>query len=257
MSEIIEGRNPVLEALKSGRPLNKVLLASNIERHGVVGQILHLAREQGIPVEYAARPALDRLSTTAAHQGVIAFASVKEYFELEELLTISKQKNEPPLYVVLDGIEDPQNLGSIIRAAEATGVHGVVIRERRAVGLTGAVARVSAGALEYVPVARVNNIAQAIETLKKNNVWVVGIDPSGKAEYDQVDYRPPTAIVIGGEGQGISDLVKKRCDILASIPMRGKITSLNAAVAGALAMYAAFRQRMGSPGSQPRTERKQ
>ena len=257
MSEITEGRNPVLEALKSGRPVNKVLLASNIERHGVVGQILHLAREQGIPVEYAARPALDRLSTTAAHQGVIAFASVKEYVDLEELLAISKQKNEPPLYVVLDGIEDPQNLGSIIRAAEATGVHGVVIRERRAVGLTGAVAKASAGALEYVPVARVNNIAQAIETLKKSNVWVVGIDPSGKTEYDRVDYRPPTAIVIGGEGQGISDLVKKRCDILASIPMRGKITSLNAAVAAALAMYAAFRQRSGSPGPQPRTERKQ
>ena len=257
MSEVIEGRNPVLEALKSGRPINKVLLASNIERHGVVGQILHLARERGVPVEYVARPALDRLSTTAAHQGVIAFASVKEYFELEELLTVSKQKDEPPLYIILDGIEDPQNLGTIIRTAEATGAHGVVIRERRAVGLTGAVARASAGALEYVPVARVNNIAQAIETLKKNNVWVVGIDPSGKTEYDQVDYCPPTAIVIGGEGQGISDLVKKRCDILASIPMRGKITSLNAAVAAALAMYAAFRLRTGSPGSQPRTERKQ
>ena len=257
MSEIIAGRNPVLEALRSGRPINKVLLASNIERHGVIGEILHLAGEQGIPVEYVARPALDRLSMMSNHLGVIALTSVKEYLELEELLTISQQKNEPPFYVVLDGVEDPQNLGSIIRTAEAAGVHGIVIRERRAVGLTAVVAKPSAGAVEYMPVARVNNIAQAIETLKKNNVWVVGIDPSGKMEYDRVDYQPPTAIVIGGEGQGLSDLVKKRCDFLASIPMRGKITSLNAAVAAALAMYAAFRQRMGNPGPQPQTERKQ
>lgn len=243
MSEIIAGRNPVLEALKSGRPINKIILARNIERHTLVGQILHLARQQGIPVEYVARQALDRLSTTTTHQGVIAFAAVKEYIDLDELLVISKQKNEPSLYVILDGIEDPQNLGAIIRTAEAVGVHGVVIRERRAVGLTAVVAKAAAGALEYVSVARVSNISQAIETLKKNNVWVVGIDPAGKAEYDKIDYRLPVAIVIGGEGRGVSDLVKKRCDCLASIPMRGKITSLNAAVAAALVMYEAFRQR--------------
>jgi len=243
MSEIIAGRNPVLEALKSGRPINKIILARNIERHTLVGQILHLARQQGIPVEYVARQALDRLSTTTTHQGVIAFAAVKEYIDLDELLVISKQKNEPSLYVILDGIEDPQNLGAIIRTAEAVGVHGVVIRERRAVGLTAVVAKAAAGALEYVSVAWVSNISQAIETLKKNNVWVVGIDPAGKAEYDKIDYRLPVAIVIGGEGRGVSDLVKKRCDSLASIPMRGKITSLNAAVAAALVMYEAFRQR--------------
>ncbi len=243
MSEIIAGRNPVLEALKSGRPINKIILARNIERHTLVGQILHLARQQGIPVEYVARQALDRLSTTTTHQGVIAFAAVKEYIDLDELLVISKQKNEPSLYVILDGIEDPQNLGAIIRTAEAVGVHGVVIRERRAVGLTAVVAKAAAGALEYVSVARVSNISQAIETLKKNNVWVVGIDPAGKAEYDKIDYRLPVAIVIGGEGRGLSDLVKKWCDSLASIPMRGKITSLNAAVAAALVMYEAFRQR--------------
>lgn len=243
MSEIIAGRNPVLEALKSGRPINKIILARNIERHTLVGQILHLARQQGIPVEYVARQALDRLSTTTTHQGVIAFAAVKEYIDLDELLVISKQKNEPSLYVILDGIEDPQNLGAIIRTAEAVGVHGVVIRERRAVGLTAVVAKAAAGALEYVSVARVSNISQAIETLKKNNVWVVGIDPAGKAEYNKIDYRLPVAIVIGGEGRGVSDLVKKRCDSLASIPMRGKITSLNAAVAAALVMYEAFRQR--------------
>ena len=243
MSEIIAGRNPVLEALKSGRPINKIILARNIERHTLVGQILHLARQQGIPVEYVARQALDRLSTTTTHQGVIAFAAVKEYIDLDELLVISKRKNEPSLYVILDGIEDPQNLGAIIRTAEAVGVHGVVIRERRAVGLTAVGAKAAAGALEYVSVARVSNISQAIETLKKNNVWVVGIDPAGKAEYDKIDYRLPVAIVIGGEGRGVSDLVKKRCDSLASIPMRGKITSLNAAVAAALVMYEAFRQR--------------
>ncbi|MFC1987117.1 23S rRNA (guanosine(2251)-2'-O)-methyltransferase RlmB [Chloroflexota bacterium] len=243
MSDVIEGRNPVIEALKSGRPMNRILLADNIGRHGAIAEILHLAQASGIPVEYVARQAIDRLSLTAAHQGVIAYTAVKEYITLDDLLIISKEKNELPLYTVLDGVEDPRNLGSILRTAEASGVHGVIIRSRRAVGITPAVAKASAGAVEYVPVARVSNISQAIVTLKKNDIWVIGIDRSGTVDYRQVDFKLPTAIVIGGEGKGLADLVRERCDSLAAIPMRGKITSLNTSIAAALVMYEAFRQR--------------
>ena len=190
-----------------------------------------------------ARRVIDKSSTTSAHQGVIAYTAAKEYVALEDLLIISRERNEPPLYCILDGIEDPHNLGAILRTAEASGIHGVIIRSRRAVGLTAAVAKASAGAVEYVPVARVSNISQAMVTLKRNSVWVVGIDPTGEIDYSQVDFRLPTAIVIGSEGKGLSDLVKKRCDSLASIPMQGKITSLNASIAAALVMYEALKQR--------------
>jgi 23S rRNA (guanosine2251-2'-O)-methyltransferase len=243
MADTIEGRNPVIEALKSGRPINKILLAGDIGRHTAVAQILNLSQARGIPVEYVTRRVIDESSTTSAHQGVIAYAAAKEYISLEDLLTISRERNEPPLYCILDGIEDPQNLGAIIRTAEASGIHGVIIRSRRAVGLTAAVAKASAGAIEYVPVARVSNISQAMVTLKRNGVWVVGIDPAGKIDYSQVDFILPTAIVIGSEGKGLSDLVKKTCDFLASIPMLGKITSLNASIAAALVMYEALKQR--------------
>lgn len=162
---------------------------------------------------------------------------------LDDLLSIPLERREPALYLVLDGIEDPHNLGAILRTAEATGVHGVVIREKRAVGLTPAVVKASAGAVEYVPVAMVTNISQAILTLKKNNVWVTGIDVSGEQDYSRVDFSLPAAIVIGGEGKGLSDLAGKRCDSIASIPMKGKVTSLNASVAAAVVMYEALRQR--------------
>jgi len=243
MADTIEGRNPVIEALRSGRRVSRILLAGEAGRHGAIAEILALARAGNVPVEYVPRPAIDRESTTTAHQGVIAFAPAREYVTLEDLLDVSREKNEPPLYCVLDGIEDPQNLGSILRTAEGSGVHGVVIRSRRAVGLTAAVARASAGAVEYVPVARVPNIAQAIVSLKKNGVWAFGIDRSGAADYTRVDFRLPAAIVIGSEGGGLSELVRKRCDVLASIPMRGRITSLNASVAAAIAMYEALNQR--------------
>jgi 23S rRNA (guanosine2251-2'-O)-methyltransferase len=243
MADIIEGRNPVIETLKSGRPINRILLARDIGRHGAIAEVLHLSQARGIPVEYVTRRVIDESNTTSAHQGVIAYAAVKEYVALENLLIISKERNEPPLYCILDGIEDPQNLGAILRTAEASGIHGVIIRSRRAVGLTAAVAKASAGAVEYVPVARVSNISQAVVTLKRSGVWVVGIDPTGKIDYSQVDFRLATAIVVGGEGKGLSDLVKKRCDSVASIPMRGKITSLNASIAAALVMYEAFKQR--------------
>jgi 23S rRNA (guanosine2251-2'-O)-methyltransferase len=243
MADTIEGRNPVLEALKAGRPVGKILLAKNIERHGALAEIIHLAQVGGIPVDYVERQAIDRLSQTPASQGIIAYTAAKEYAGLDELLAASQTKNRPALYIVLDGIEDPHNLGAIIRTADASGADGVIIRERRAVGLTSIVEKASAGAVEYVPVARVVNISQTLETLKHNNVWVVGIDQSASANYTKIDFKPPTAIVIGGEGKGLSDLVKKNCDFLASIPMKGKISSLNASVAAAVVLYEVVRQR--------------
>jgi 23S rRNA (guanosine2251-2'-O)-methyltransferase len=243
MSDIIEGREPVIEALKSGRPINKILLARTVGRHSTIGQILYLARERGIPVEFVEKNVIEQVTVTPVNQGVIAYAAMKEYVTLDDLMIISKAKNEKPFYCILDGIEDPYNLGAILRSADATGIHGVVIRERRAVGLTASVAKASAGAVEYVPVARVTNISQSIETLKKNNIWVIGLDQGSKTEFNQIDFTMPTAIVIGGEGAGLSDIVKKRCDAVVSIPMCGKIASLNASVAAALVMYEAFRQR--------------
>lgn len=243
MSDTIEGRNPVVEALRSGRPINKILLSSHIQRHGVIAEILNLARESGIPVEYVAELVIRKLSLTGSSQGIIAMVAVKDYISLDALLAIPKNKNEPALYCILDGIEDPQNLGAILRSADATGFHGVVVRARRAVGLTSIVAKASAGAIEYVPVARVTNIAQSEELLKRAGIWVVGIDSSGRQNYTEIDYRSPTAIIIGSEGKGISDLVKKRCDSLVFIPMKGRISSLNASVAAAVVMYEAYRQR--------------
>jgi 23S rRNA (guanosine2251-2'-O)-methyltransferase len=243
MVSIIEGKNPVIELLKAGHPINKILLADNIKPGDAVTEILRLARAKGIPVERVPRHIIDKQSITSANQGVIAYAAVKEYVSLDDLLALSAEKNEPPLYVILDGIEDPQNLGSILRTAYASGIHGVIIRERGAAGLTATVAKASAGAVWYMPVASVSSIPQAIETLKKNNVWVIGIDRSGEAEYTQMDFKSPVAIVIGSEGKGLSELVRKRCDFLANIPMRGEITSLNASVAAALVMYEAFKQR--------------
>ncbi len=243
MPGIIEGRNPIIESLKAGRPIDKILLDRRVKSSGVIAEILRLAREAGIPVQYVAGPVMERLSTTGASQGVIAYAAAKDYVSLDDLMAISKERNEPVLYCVLDGIEDPHNLGAIIRTVEATGFHGVVVRSRRAVGLTPAVVKASAGAVEYVSVARVANISQAIETLKRNNIWVVGIDMAGETDYGKIDFKPPTAIVIGSEGKGLSSLVKQRCDSLAFIPMKGKIGSLNASVAAAVVMYEAFRQR--------------
>lgn len=248
MPLVVEGRNPVIELLKSGHPVTKILLADSIKPGDAVAEILRLAQSKNIPVERVARHMIDKLSSMDANQGVIAYAAVKEHVSLDDLLAISAEKNEPPLYVILDGIEDPQNLGSILRTAYAGGIHGVIIRERRAVGLTAAVAKASAGAVWYMPVASVSSIASAIETLKKNNIWVIGIDRSSKDDYTQMDFKSPVAIVIGSEGKGLSELVRKRCDFLAHIPMRGEITSLNASVAAALVMYEAFKQRRGNPG---------
>jgi 23S rRNA (guanosine2251-2'-O)-methyltransferase len=240
--EKLEGRNPVIEALKANRTINKILVAKG-DREGSIKQILALAKDKGIIIQEVDRSKLDSVSTTHAHQGVIAFVSAKEYVELEDILKIAEVKGEDPFLIILDEITDSNNLGSILRTANAVGAHGVVIPKRRAVGLTSAVSKASAGAIEYVPVARVTNIAQTIELLKKKNVWVVGTDASGKKAFYDHDLKGPIALVIGSEGEGMGKLIKEKCDFIVNLPMKGEISSLNAAVAGAIIMYEILRQR--------------
>ncbi len=247
MEEQIEGRNPVIEAIKAKRPIHKIFVSQDFDRRGPIGQVVGMAKEAGIPVEYTDQRALFRLSQTGRSQGVIAMAAAKATVGLEDLLRISREKNERPFYVLLDGIEDPQNLGAIIRTANAAGVHGVIIPVRRAAGLTSAVSRASAGALEYVTVARVTNVAQTMERLNKEGIWTVGVDPAGEKNYAEVDYKQPLVLVIGAEGRGLSRLVREKCEVLISIPMRGEVGSLNASVASALVMYEAMRQRAKTP----------
>jgi 23S rRNA (guanosine2251-2'-O)-methyltransferase len=243
MWEIIIGRNPVLEALNAGRPISKVLLDRTVKGDKRLIEIVRLAQTGSIPCEYVTRDIMDRQSMQGVHQGVLAYAAPRPSLTLDDLEVISINKKETPLYVVLDGIEDPHNLGAILRTCEATGVHGVITRLHRAVGLTPAALKAAAGAAEYVPLIQVANIAQAIDALKKKGVWTVGIDSAAKESYLSLDYRPATAIVVGAEGEGISALVKKKCDFLASIPMKGKISSLNASVAAAVVLYEVLRQR--------------
>ena len=234
---------PQFHANGPQHPVQLVRLPFDYQKDPTIGQILHHARQNGIPVERVDPRLIRKLSPTGRSQGVLAMVAVKDYVDLGFLLEASGQKGEPPLYVILDGIEDPHNLGAILRTADAAGVHGVIVPRRRAVGLTAAVSRASAGAVEHVPVARVGNISQAIRNLSEEGVWTVGVDMAGGEDYTRADYRQPVALVIGAEGKGLSRLVKERCDLLVSIPMKGHIASLNASVAAALVMYEAARQR--------------
>lgn len=238
----LEGRNSVLEAIKSDRTINKILVSKG-DKEGSIKQIIALAREKGIIVQETDRISLDKISTTHAHQGVIAFVSVKDYVEVEDILEIAKAKEEAPFIILLDGITDPHNLGSILRTANAVGAHGVIIPKRRAIGLTAAVSKASAGAIEYVPVARVTNIGQTIEYLKEKNLWIVGTDHSGEKSFYDIDLKGPIALVIGSEGEGMGKLVSEKCDFVVNLPMKGQISSLNAAVAGAIVMYEILKQR--------------
>jgi 23S rRNA (guanosine2251-2'-O)-methyltransferase len=238
----LEGRNSVLEALKAGRSINRILVAKG-EREGSVNQIVALARQNHIVLQEVDRMKLDGLSSTHAHQGVIAFAAAKDYVEVDDILELAAESGRPPFLVVLDEITDAYNLGSILRTADAAGVHGIIIPKRRAVGLTAAVSKASAGAIEYVPVARVTNIAQTIEYLKKKNIWVVGADSTGEKPFFQSDLKGPVALVVGSEGEGMGKLVRESCDFTVNIPMLGRISSLNAAIAGAIVMYEILRQR--------------
>ena len=237
----LEGRNAVLEVLKSGRDIEKIIvLKGNVE--GTIRRIAGMARERGIVVQEAARQKLDEMSQTKNHQGVIAIVSEHEYAEVDDILRSAAEKGEKPFIIILDNITDPHNLGAVIRTAECAGAHGVIIPKRRSVGLTAVVGKTSAGALEYMPVARVTNIARTIEELKKQGVWVACADMDGEDYYD-ASLDGAIALVIGSEGEGVSRLVKEKCDFTVSIPMYGKISSLNASVAGALLMYEVVRQR--------------
>ncbi len=237
----LEGRNAVLEVLKSGRDIEKIIIQKgNVE--GTIRRIAGMAKERGIVVQEAARQKLDEMSQTKNHQGVIAIVSEHEYAEVDDILRSAAEKGEKPFIIILDNITDPHNLGAVIRTAECAGAHGVIIPKRRSVGLTAVVGKTSAGALEYMPVARVTNIARTIEELKKQGVWVACADMDGEDYYD-ASLDGAIALVIGSEGEGVSRLVKEKCDFTVSIPMYGKISSLNASVAGALLMYEVVRQR--------------
>ena len=238
----LEGRNPVLEALRAGRPMNKIVIAKG-EREGTIKMICAIAKERDIPVQEIDKEKLDSMSFTHSHQGVIAFISAARYVEVEDILNKARGRQEQPFVLVLDEITDPQNLGAIIRTADAAGCHGVIIPKRRAVGLTAVVAKASAGAVEYVPVARVSNIGQTLDYLKKEGLWVIGTDGSGEQTHFDTDLTGPIALVIGSEGEGMGRLVKEKCDLVVRIPMKGKVTSLNASAATALVVYEIVRQR--------------
>lgn len=234
--DIVIGRNPVSEALRGGREIDRILVAKG-EKNGAIVGILAKAKKKNIPIKEVDVKKLDYASGHSNHQGIIAYTAVKEYASVDDIFNLAEERGEKPFIVVLDEIEDPHNLGAIIRTAECAGVHGVIIPKRRSVGLSFAVSKASAGAVEYVPVARVTNISNTIEQLKKRGVWVYGADMNG-TDYNDCDFSGATALVIGNEGKGISRLVREKCDEIVSLPMKGKINSLNASVAAGVLMYA-------------------
>ncbi len=241
---LLEGRNAVMEAFKAGRTIDKVFLAEGAVDHGL-RRLASLAREAGAVVTAVDRRKLDQMSPTGAHQGIVAMAAAHDYSTLDDMLALAARRGEAPLLVLCDELSDPHNLGAIIRSAECAGAHGVVIPKRRSVALTAVVAKAAAGALEYMPVARVTNLSAAIETLQKKGLWVFGTAAEGATPLYEADLRGPAAIVIGAEGDGMSRLVAERCDYKVSIPLRGQISSLNASAAAAVLLYEALRQRLG------------
>lgn len=240
---VIEGRNAVLEALRAGTPVDKIYIAKG-ETDASLGHIASTARGKGIVVVEADRRKLDGMSRTHAHQGVIALAAMREYVSVQSLLDAAAEKGEAPLLVVCDEISDPHNLGAILRTAECAGAHGVIIPKRRSAGLTAIVGKTSAGAVSYMPVARVSNLPATLEELKKKGVWVYGTAAEGTTSLYDADLKGPAAIVIGSEGSGMGRLVREKCDFLVSIPMKGHISSLNASAAAAILLYEAVRRRM-------------
>ena len=239
---IIEGRNAVIEAFRSGRPIDKVYIQDGCQ-DGPILTIKREARKKDVLIKYAAKERLDQMSETGKHQGVIACAAAYEYAEIDDLFKLAQQKDEPPFFILLDNIEDPHNLGAIIRTANLAGAHGVIIPKNRAAGLTAVVARTSAGALNYTPVVKVTNLAKTIEELKEKGLWFVCADMDGTRMYD-LDLKGPIGLVIGSEGEGVGRLVKEKCDLTAAIPMKGDIDSLNASVAAGVLTYEIVRQRL-------------
>lgn len=237
----IEGRNAVLEAFRSGKPIDKLFVLDGC-KDGPIQTILREARKHDTIVKFVTKERLDQLSETKKHQGVIAMAAAYEYSTVEEILQSAKDKGEPPFVILLDNIEDPHNLGAIIRTANLVGAHGVIIPKHRAVGLTGTVAKTSAGAINYTPVAKVTNLTNTIKELKDEGLWFVCADMGGTTMYD-LDLKGPIGLVIGSEGEGVSKLVRENCDFIASIPMKGDIDSLNASVAAGVLAYEILRQR--------------
>ena len=243
MAEQIEGRNPVLEALRAGHELVKIYILKNESHSGPLREITAKALQKGIPVNQVDNQVLDKMAVTRNHQGVIAMAADWSYASLQDIWTRAALKTEPPFFLFLDEVEDPQNLGSIIRTAEASGVHGIVIPQRRAAGLTAVVGRASAGAIEHIPVVRVTNLTKTMEDLKKEGLWFTGVEMDGDQEIGLSDLKGPIGLVLGGEGKGISRLVREHCDQMARIPMWGRINSLNVAAAAAISLYEVRRQR--------------
>lgn len=238
----IEGRNPVLEAFRAGKTIDRVFIQDGCQ-DGPIKSILREARKGDTIISFVKKERLDQISETGKHQSVIAYAAAYEYAEVEDILKSAEEKGEPPFILLLDSIEDPHNLGAIIRTANQAGVHGIIIPKRRAVGLTATVAKVSAGAINYVPVAKVTNLVAVIEELKEKGLWFVCADMGGELMYN-VDLKGPIGVVIGSEGEGVGRLIKEKCDFTAKIPMKGNIDSLNASVAMGILSYEIVRQRM-------------
>lgn len=238
---IIEGRNPIIEALKNNRPIEKIMV-NKASKEGSIKKILAMAKENKVIIQEVDRHKLDEMSESHAHQGVIAITSDYRYYDLDEILEIPRQNGEDPFFIILDGITDPHNLGSIIRTADAVGAHAVIIPKRRSVQITPIVAKASAGAVEYLPVCKVTNIVNTIKTLKENGLWMAAVDMDGQTFYQQ-NLGGPLGLVVGSEGEGISRLVKQNCDFTVSMPMSGNVTSLNASVAGGILLYEVYRQR--------------
>ena len=239
----LEGRNAVLEALRSGKPMDKLYVLDGCQ-DGPIRTIVREAKKHDVILQFVTKERLNQLSETGKHQGVIAHAAAYEYAQVEDMLELAKSRGEDPFILLLDNIEDPHNLGAIIRTANLAGAHGVIIPKRRAVGLTATVARTSAGALNYTPVARVTNLKKTVEELKKQGLWFVCADMDGTVMYD-LDLKGPIGLVIGNEGEGVSRLMKENCDFVAGIPMKGEIDSLNASVAAGVLAYEIVRQRLG------------
>ncbi|MDQ0220535.1 23S rRNA (guanosine(2251)-2'-O)-methyltransferase RlmB [Peribacillus cavernae] len=239
--EFIIGRNPVLEALRSEREINKIWIAEGSQK-GQMQQIIGIAKERQVLLQFVPKKKVDQMSD-GNHQGVIAQVAAYSYAELDDLFARAEERNEAPFFLLLDEIEDPHNLGSIMRTADAVGAHGIIIPKRRAVGLTATVAKLSTGAIEYIPVVRVTNMARAIDEMKERGVWIVGTDAKGSDDYRSMDGSMPIGLVIGSEGKGMGRLIKDKCDFLIRLPMAGMISSLNASVAAGLLMYEVYRKR--------------
>ncbi|AMX00516.1 23S rRNA (guanosine(2251)-2'-O)-methyltransferase RlmB [Rummeliibacillus stabekisii] len=239
--EMIAGKNPVLEALRSTRDINKIWIAEGVKKSGI-NELISMAKERGIIVQFVPKKKIDQLSSEN-HQGIVASVAAYNYAELDDLFQLAKERQEDPFFIILDELEDPHNLGSIMRTADAIGAHGIIIPKRRSVSLTAVVAKASTGAIEYIPTVRVSNLAQTVEELKERGVWIAGTDAKGSVDYRKMDATLPLAVIIGSEGKGMSRILKEKCDFLYHLPMVGHVTSLNASVAASLLMYEVYRKR--------------